>query len=131
MTDFSIPACTEGVLKHLYLVKEALRREAYMEAVDYIGDALSEVKNEQEWTFHSDPELEIIEEYLNNLAYTVYNINQVEVVQRDKLTTIIVAEISKLTERLSNAMKGHKIEDAPDAHLDVLEIEHRKRKHKD
>lgn len=130
MSDLSIPACTEPVLKNLYLVKEALRREAFMEAVDYIGDALAQVKNEQDWTYRTDPELNIIEDYLNNLAYTIYNAKQVEASKRDEIVTIITTEIDHLTEKLSSTMKGCRVEEEPDPYIDAIEIEHRKRRNK-
>ena len=91
------PACTEAALKALYAIKDALRRRAFIEASNFVFDALANIQNEYDWCYRTDPVLPFMREYfveLNTAISSLINATpDVKKAQASQLVTVIETTI--------------------------------------
>lgn len=128
MTDKQ-PACLTLVMKCAYSIKDAVRREGFIEAIRYCGDAQVAVRNEIDWTFNSDHDLPYILEFFDELAKAISTAIECSPTCREDLKGAIIREIELMLAQVEKITSGQATHKAPDEHLDVIEVGHRQRKH--
>lgn len=113
-----IPNAQPYVLSKLYQIRESLRSTDVRAALLHCNDCLVRVQNELDWSYGTDMILPFIREFLLELDQNLRT--NTTKVYRDVLS-IVNSTIDEVTQATSSMPAWNE----PDAHLDLLEIEHR------
>ena len=120
---------SDTALANLAQVKEALRRNAHIEALKYIGDATAAVQNEIDWCYRTDLVLPHVLQYLIDLGDAVATVSKLQDRWKLEQTKTIIEAIEGLTTELIHITKDAAHWQAPDSTIDVIEQEYRARQY--
>ena len=126
MTDKQ-PAALDSVLRNLHNLKDAIKREAFIEAIRYNAEAQVTVRNEIDWTYNTDQNLPFILEFLEELAQSISLALQSNLTCREELKTTIIGELEGVLAEVPKIVSELATHKAPDMHLDDIEIAHKQR----
>lgn len=119
------PACTENALRSLYLIKDALKRNGYAEAVNYATDSLATIQNEIEWCYNTDNTLVLMRDYFTCLLSTLTSI-QYSIPEQRKVQVVELLNVLKTTAiDIANYTENHATHKHPDRYLDAIEMAYR------
>ncbi len=122
-----IPHCYDYVMRRFHLVRDALRREAFREALNHTADAIAKVQNELDWCYRTDIMLPFIRQYLIQLGDAIGTVEKVIPSLRKELIETIIRELEEIPREQDQLTAGCSRWQKPDKYLDLLEKEHRAR----
>jgi hypothetical protein len=126
-TDEKIPYSTDHFLCQLNLIKDALKRNAFLEAIKHLGDTEEKIQNELDWCYRTDEVLPFFLDFLINLGDAIATTEKVIPSCRPKQISAIIRIIDQTVNTLPQIMAGKATWQEPDQHIDDFEIAHRKR----
>ena len=127
MNQAAVPQCTDNYQRILQKIIEALNRGALRESIKYVGAALTEVQNELDWSYRTDPVLPFYRAFLIQLGDALVTVEKLIPSCRKKQVFAIIEVIRSSSKELDVLCAGATRHDAPGPSIDVFEKEHRAR----
>jgi len=129
ITEFEdkLPAALDPMMRKLYVVREALRRHGFVEAIRHLGDLQALIQNEIDWCYRTDRVLPYMLETAIQLSDIIGKVQKAEPDQRPKAVDAIIEVLDDLVSELEKHMAKIPEWKPPDASIDYLERKHRAR----
>lgn len=127
MSQAAVPHCTDNYQRILQKIVDALGRDALREGIKYVGAALTEVQNELDWSYRTDPILPFYRAFLIQLGDALVTVEKLIPSCRRKQIVTIIEVIRSSSKELDVLCAGTTRHAAPGPSIDVFEKEHRAR----
>jgi hypothetical protein len=129
ITEFEdkLPAALDPMLRKLYVVREALRRRGFVEAIKHLGDLSVLIQNEIDWCYRTDRVLPYMLETTMRLTDVTGSLLKVPPGTSAQAIPAIIEVLDELATELEKHMLKVPEWQAPETTLDHLEKQHRAR----
>lgn len=126
LSKVMLPNSHPLVMQNLHAVIDALRRNAYTEALNYIGEAAATAQNEADYCYRTDPVLTQMLGFLLTVGDAIATLQRLDPTLSAEPTRAMIVEIRKVLSEQEKMEQGLDTQRAPNGLPDYFELEHRR-----